>query len=160
MVGFARQIRSFSSYHRKLQYSTPPQYFQSRISSSHKSQPPQGPKPYTEVAGLSVPLLPYQKEGVYWLVERENDPSTNGGVLADEMGMGKTLQMIALAVQQNKSPSLVVCPTAAVLQWRNEIVRFVGDKKVEVRIYHGANRKRLLKGISVAGEDGEVDGDT
>merc|ERR1712136_465032 len=48
---------------------------------------------------LLVPMLPFQAEGLGWMVEREADPSTNGGVLADEMGMGKTLQMISTIVE-------------------------------------------------------------
>ena len=57
-------------------------------------------KPQLECPGLTVEMLRYQKEGLYWAVKRENDPNCNGGVLADEMGMGKTLQMIALSVYQ------------------------------------------------------------
>lgn len=38
---------------------------------------------------ITLSLLPYQKEGFGWMVEREADPTCRGGILADEMGMGK-----------------------------------------------------------------------
>lgn len=45
-------------------------------------------KPLEPTADLLMPLLPYQKEGLGWLVHQEiND--VHGGILADEMGMGK-----------------------------------------------------------------------
>ena len=90
----------------------------------------------------AVSMLKFQEEGLYWLKSREDDLQVNGGILADEMGMGKTIQMISLIVEQKLSPTLVVCPTAAVLQWRNEILRFTDD--IDVRVYHGTNRKNVL----------------
>ena len=37
---------------------------------------------------LLIPLLPFQKEGLAWMSSQEHC-DTHGGVLADEMGMGK-----------------------------------------------------------------------
>ena len=37
-----------------------------------------------------------------------------GGILADEMGMGKTIQMISLLVSTRESPNLILCPTVYV----------------------------------------------
>jgi DNA repair protein RAD16 len=46
--------------------------------------------------GLVASLLPFQQEGVSWMYNQEvNENSFKGGILADEMGMGKTLQTIA-----------------------------------------------------------------
>ncbi|CAD7701108.1 unnamed protein product, partial [Ostreobium quekettii] len=44
---------------------------------------------------LLMPLLPFQKEFLAWAVKQEHGP-LRGGVLADEMGMGKTIQAIAV----------------------------------------------------------------
>ena len=37
---------------------------------------------------LLMPLLPYQKEGLGWMSSQEHS-DVHGGILADEMGMGK-----------------------------------------------------------------------
>ncbi|KAH9956779.1 SNF2 family N-terminal domain-containing protein [Russula dissimulans] len=61
-----------------------------------------------------------------------------GGLLADEMGMGKTIQMIALMVSGSAKPNLIVAPTVAIMQWRNEIdTRTTG---LDVLVWHGASR--------------------
>jgi DNA repair protein RAD16 len=44
--------------------------------------------------GLSAELLPFQIEGVSWMYHQETKTDIKGGILADEMGMGKTLQTI------------------------------------------------------------------
>lgn len=46
-----------------------------------------------------------------------------GGVLADEIGLGKTFSMIALIKLQNNmhSPSLIICPKRICLQWKTEV---------------------------------------
>lgn len=41
---------------------------------------------------LLMPLLPFQKEFLAWAIKQEQSP-IRGGVLADEMGMGKTIQV-------------------------------------------------------------------
>merc|ERR1719382_1831340 len=48
-------------------------------------------------AEISVPMLPFQKEGLAWMCHQEGpESSVKGGILADEMGMGKTIQAISL----------------------------------------------------------------
>jgi hypothetical protein len=44
--------------------------------------------------GLVANLLPFQGEGVSWMYNQEKDVEVRGGILADEMGMGKTVQAI------------------------------------------------------------------
>lgn len=70
---------------------------------------------------LLRPLLPYQKEGLGWLV-RQEQTDVRGGILADEMGMGKTIQMIALFLARRvPGPTLVVSPVSSMLQWETEM---------------------------------------
>ncbi|SCU88148.1 LAMI_0D08966g1_1 [Lachancea mirantina] len=89
--------------------------------------------------GLTIKLLPFQLEGLSWLVTQEKS-IYGGGVLADEMGMGKTIQTIALLMNDtSKRPSLVVAPTVALIQWKNEIEQHTAGK-LKTYIFHGANR--------------------
>ena len=45
---------------------------------------------------LAINLLPFQKQGVGWMVRKEL--TSHGGILADHLGLGKTVQMIALMI--------------------------------------------------------------
>lgn len=101
--------------------------------------PERAPQP----PGLKIKLLPFQLEGLHWLKRQENS-KYRGGVLSDEMGMGKTIQMIALIMDDlERSPTLVVAPTVALMQWKNEIEEHTGGA-LKVYIFHGANRTNDL----------------
>lgn len=96
--------------------------------------------------GMSIKLLPFQLEGLHWLLSQEQS-KYNGGVLADEMGMGKTIQTIALLMNDlSKRPSLVVAPTVALMQWKNEIDQHTNGK-LKVYIYHGATKTAQIKDL-------------
>jgi len=51
--------------------------------------------------GITADLLPFQKVGLSWLYAQETNegPGAKSSILADEMGMGKTLQTITLIVK-------------------------------------------------------------
>lgn len=106
-----------------------------RLRDTPRAKPVQARQP----DGMCVKLLPFQLEGLHWLVQQENS-KYNGGVLSDEMGMGKTIQTIALLMHDlSKTPSLVVAPTVALMQWKNEIAQHTGGK-LRTYLYHGAAR--------------------
>ncbi|HXQ81884.1 MAG TPA: DEAD/DEAH box helicase [Opitutaceae bacterium] len=83
---------------------------------------------------LASLLRPYQRLGAAWLWHLHRNGL--GGVLADEMGLGKTLQALALlcAVRAGGGPSLVVCPSSLVENWRREAARFAPDLRVFVHL--------------------------
>jgi DNA repair protein RAD16 len=69
--------------------------------------PPKAEQP----ADITIRLLPFQLEALHWMQEQE-EGRFNGGILADEMGMGKTIQMISLLVtKRHVKPNLILCPT-------------------------------------------------
>lgn len=70
--------------------------------------------------GLGIDLFPYQQVGADFLVAMaERDV---GVLLADQMGLGKTAQAIALLLDQHAyGPSLLVCPASLLRNWSREL---------------------------------------
>ncbi|KAI8139099.1 SNF2 family N-terminal domain-containing protein [Fennellomyces sp. T-0311] len=95
--------------------------------------------PVNQPAELKLPLLNFQKYGVGWMRQQEELNDFKGGVLADEMGMGKTIQTIALLLSDRKKPNLVIAPTVAIMQWKKEIEQHT-DNLMKVLVFHGAKR--------------------
>lgn len=73
-------------------------------------------------ASITRRLKAFQLEGLNWLMEQEKT-EYRGGLLGDEMGMGKTIQAVSLIMSDfpQKIPTLVVVPPVALMQWVSEI---------------------------------------
>ncbi|PSS31981.1 hypothetical protein PHLCEN_2v2223 [Hermanssonia centrifuga] len=96
-------------------------------------------------ARLKATLLPFQQESLSWMKQQEKG-IWKGGMLADEMGMGKTIQMIALLLSDHGAkPNLVIAPTVAVMQWRNEIEAHA--EGMDVLVWHGQSRETDIKSL-------------
>ena len=91
------------------------------------------------------PLLrSYQQKGFEWLKTLESHHLN--GILADEMGTGKTLQALSvLAMMPKTKNSLVICPKTLIYNWIAEAKKF--QMKIQIVDYQGSKevRKRLLK---------------
>ncbi len=85
-------------------------------------------------------LRPYQQVGYEWLYFLKNYGL--GGLLCDQMGLGKTHQGMALiaAVLKERPASqiLVVAPTSVLFHWREKLNDFCPEVAIEV--YHGPDR--------------------
>lgn len=68
-------------------------------------------------APSGLAYLPFQKDGIEWLVLHKD------ALLADAMGLGKTIQAIGLI---NTLPSinrvLIICPASLKINWKNELM--------------------------------------
>jgi hypothetical protein len=83
-------------------------------------------------APLEAALLPFQREGVKFGLARRGRV-----LLADEMGVGKTVQAIALAAayRADSWPLLVVAPASLRLPWAEELEKWLPDlAPADVRI--------------------------
>tara|TARA_B100000902_G_scaffold73046_1_gene78230 strand:- start:1190 stop:2626 length:1437 start_codon:yes stop_codon:yes gene_type:complete len=91
------------------------------------------------VSLLDGELYKHQKEGVSWLLSMENlSRGPKGGFLCDEMGLGKSIQMISTILGNVKKNTLIIVPKSIVTQWKNEIMKFAPS--LNVFIYDGPDR--------------------
>ena len=85
----------------------------------------------------------YQLYGLNWMVSLYNN--NLNGILADEMGVGKTIQTIALfayliEVKKNNGPFLVVVPLTTITNWSMEFQKWAPD--IKVIVYKGKKKER------------------
>lgn len=88
-------------------------------------------------------LRPYQERGAAWLAFLERWGL--GACLADDMGLGKSVQFIVFLLhlqEQNalENPTLLVCPTSVLGNWAKEVKKFA--PKLKVLEYHGDKRPK------------------
>jgi len=80
---------------------------------------------------FSATLRHYQQKGLNWLLFL--DSLGFGACLADDMGLGKTIQILGfLSILRIKAPdrtSLLIIPASLILNWENEIKRFLPNLK-------------------------------
>lgn len=122
-------------------------------------------------AGLKVPLYPHQLRALHRcrVIESQvsedgglaNDFKTwhhykaRGGVLADEVGTGKTATSIALVlsdIDEDSGDTLVVAPKHLISQWKKEIEKFADPEHLQVvegreeyeRTYLSTNKRRVV----------------
>ena len=98
-------------------------------------------EPLDEPPGLQATLREYQKRGVAWMDYLEG--LGLNGCLADDIGLGKTMQVIALLLSERTNgapdaPTLLIAPTSVIGNWRKEMERFAPDLKALVQ--HGTAR--------------------
>lgn len=75
-------------------------------------------------------IVPYQHTGVKWMLHRELEVSSPGGILADEVGLGKTIQTIATILGNPLPHTLMVMPISIIPQWISQIQRFAPQLNV------------------------------
>jgi non-specific serine/threonine protein kinase len=106
--------------------------------------------PASTPASFRGELRPYQERGLAWMSFLGN--LGLGGILADSMGLGKTVELLGLMAHERESageavaPTLLICPMSLVGNWEREAERFTPDLRVHV--HHGADR---LTGPELAG---------
>jgi len=82
---------------------------------------------------LLMPLLPYQKEFLAWAIGQETG-NIKGGVLADEMGMGKTIQAISVLLTHRTDGELNVRSSSHISAAPNQIDATVERPKIRLAL--------------------------
>jgi len=90
---------------------------------------------------LDQVLRHYQIKGVAWLWSLKQ--AACNPCLADDMGLGKTLQILTLLIKEknetfSQEPSLLICPTAVLENWKQEAAKFTPT--LSLYIHHGIQR--------------------
>ncbi len=93
-------------------------------------------------------LRGYQRKGLDFLVYLST--FSFGGILADDMGTGKTIQVISYLLwrkaHDGPAPTLVIAPTSVTHTWENEIARFAPELKT-LRLQSGNDRAARFEDI-------------
>lgn len=91
-------------------------------------------------------LRSYQKEAFLWM--KTLVKHNLNGVLADDMGLGKSIEMISVIISDEScGPSLIVCPKSLCYNWRNEFDLWAPHKKIVNIIGSGLERENIIKSI-------------
>ncbi|MEA2156059.1 MAG: SWI/SNF-related matrix-associated actin-dependent regulator of chromatin subfamily A-like protein 1 [Solirubrobacteraceae bacterium] len=84
-------------------------------------------EPIAEVAAvLGGELAPFQWAGVRYVLEARR------AFIADEQGLGKTVEALAALEADGAYPAVVVCPASLKLNWQRETARWLGHRSVAV----------------------------
>lgn len=112
------------------------------------------------VQGMKTPLYNYQFDAAGWVIRREKTRNTagdnpRGGILADEMGCGKTITMLSVLVAKPapktykvKASLLLVQSAQMAKQWEKQIRKHCNKRSLSSCIY---SRKSGLNAISLSG---------
>ncbi|KAF7313210.1 CFIA complex component [Mycena kentingensis (nom. inval.)] len=118
------------------------------------------------VKGLKPDLYAHQREGLAWALKREAEDSCirrcrsldltfkRGGIIADDMGMGKTVLMLALTLQTRgvrpegfAAQTLIVAPVSVTVTWIQEISSHAPSLRCAV--FRGIKDKIDFKSVDV-----------
>jgi superfamily II DNA or RNA helicase len=77
------------------------------------------------VPGLGGELKPFQRAGVSYLLSQRR------AFLADEQGLGKTIEALATLETADAYPAVVVCPASLKLNWLRELERWLPGRTAQ-----------------------------
>jgi SWI/SNF-related matrix-associated actin-dependent regulator 1 of chromatin subfamily A len=84
------------------------------------------------ISGLGGELKPFQRAGVSYLLARRR------AFLADEQGLGKTIEALAAVEAAGAYPAVVVCPASLKLNWLRELERWLPQRSARALSGNGS----------------------
>lgn len=94
-------------------------------------------------------LYEYQKYGVRWMLERECDTKSPGGLLCDDVGLGKSIQILTVMKLSPMPRTLLLVPKATVRQWVGYIERWLPTSYC-CHAYGPKFKKTLLTALNIS----------
>ena len=88
-------------------------------------------------ARLGGELRPFQRAGVHYVLDARRS------FLADEQGLGKTVEALAALEEDDAFPAVVICPASLKLNWQRETMKWLPHRRVS-----------LISGTGVSPDDG------
>jgi hypothetical protein len=79
-----------------------------------------------DVPGLGGELKPFQRAGIQYLLQQRRS------FLADEQGLGKTIEALATLQADGAFPAVVVCPASLKLNWMRELARWLPGRSAQM----------------------------
>lgn len=100
----------------------------------------------------AISLYPHQEEAIEWMLEC-SDREPFGGILAHDMGLGKTIDILYYISNQDEDEigsNLIVVPTNLVQQWTDEFKTYVEEvDDYDFASYTSKNRIRNVRDFRV-----------
>lgn len=101
---------------------------------------------YEVPVSLQAVMRDYQIEAFKWLKTLTEHKFC--GILADDMGLGKSLEMLSLIVSDEKQmPTIIIVPTSLIYNWEAEIKKWAKDIPYKTIIGSIEERHELIKAI-------------
>jgi SWI/SNF-related matrix-associated actin-dependent regulator 1 of chromatin subfamily A len=95
-----------------------------------------------KISKIKGELYPYQKLGVEFLVLNKGR-----AILADTMGLGKTVQALAYVVHEKLTKTLVVCPASVKYSWESEVKKWTSLTPYVI------NSKSIIDPVTIEAND-------
>ena len=90
------------------------------------------------LANAGYSLYPHQVKGIEFMKNIERK-FKKGGILADEVGLGKTIQTIGLLLER-PGHTLIAGPLGVVPQWAEKLRKILPEDRFTVVVHHGSTR--------------------
>lgn len=71
-------------------------------------------------------IKPHQKEAVQFLLSRKKC------ILADDMGVGKSLELSVAAIEGNFDSVIIICPASLKTNWKKELMWYVPERDITI----------------------------
>ena len=89
-------------------------------------------------------VMEHQKEATKFLLSRKKC------ILSLDMGLGKSMSSIIASLMYGNKKVLVVCPASIKTNWKNELMRFVDEDKINIiKGFNEMNKQELMDFLKV-----------